>query len=271
MKFKRLALVYGLIGTVVIMGHFMSNVRSQSNYTLANLGDLTNGTTETTAYIDETPAGECGAFGGTTDPIDSTATDQYKVGAASLKLVWQIAAVAGDGSKRTITSDNLEGNESIGFWIRHNWAGGIASGDLQLALYDDAPAWRTFSIATDIPVDTWTWVEIDISSLAAGTGDAITQVAIQLTTQGNTNLGAFSLWLDGMMKWDADDEKALGADISDGGVKAVLTTLIANTGVHTQVAITEWTDYFINYQSGNDVLVVITDQSTKCAVALVGY
>lgn len=270
MKLRKLAAIYFLVGFLVVSGHFLSNTRGEE-FILATLGDLTNGSTETTAYIDETPAGEWGAYGGTTDPVDSTATDQYKVGAASLKLVFQVAAAAGDGSKRTITADNLEANESIGFWIRHNWAGGIVSGDLQLALYDDAPAYRTFSIASAIPVDTWTWVEVDISSLAAGTGDAITVVAIQLTTQGATNLGAFSLWLDGMMKWDAADEVALGADIVDGGVKSVLTELKATAGVHTQVAIAEWTDYFINYQSGNDVLVVITDQSTKCAVALVGY
>ena len=147
---------------------------------------------------------------------------------------------------------------------------GLAAGDLTLQLYDDAPAWRSFDIPA-VAVDTWTWVEVDISSLAAGTGDAITQVAIRLSTQGNTNLGAFSCWIDGMYKWDADDEEALGADISEGGLKTVLTLTTANTGDHTQVLLAEYTDYFVNYQTGNDVIVTITDQSANSGLALVGY
>ena len=265
--FKKFVSVYWVVGMLFFLAYGATKGETPH---LATLGTMTNGTTETTAYIDETPAGEWGAYGGTTDPVDSTATDQYKVGAASLKLVWQEAAVAGDGSKRTITSDNLEGNESIGFWIRHNWAGGLTAGDLQVGLLDDAPAQRLFNIPA-VAVDTWTWVEVDISSLAAGTGDAITEVQIVLSTQGATNLGAFSVWLDGMMKWDAADEEALGADIAEGGVKAVLTLTTANTGDHTQVALTEWTDYFVNYQTGNDVIVTMTDQSAKSGIALVGY
>jgi hypothetical protein len=261
--------MYCTVGLLFFLCYGINMVKGET-FLLAPLGDLTNGSTETTAYIDETPAGEWGAYGGTTDPVDTTATDQYKVGAASLKAVWQEAAVAGDGIKRTVTGDDLEANESIGFWIRHNWAGGIAAGDLQLGLLDDAPAQRTFDIPA-VAVDTWTWVEVDIDALAAGTGDVITEVQVVLSSQGATNLGAFSLWLDGMMKWDEDDEVDLGADIVDGGVKTVLTELKATSGVHTRAAIAEWTDYFINYQTGDDVLVVITDQSAECSFALVGY
>ena len=260
---------YWIVGMLFFLSYGITHVKGE-DYTLVTLGTMTNGSTETTAYIDETPAGEWGAYGGTTDPVDTTATDQYKVGAASLKAVWQEAAVAGHGIKRTITSDDLEGNESIGFWIRHNWAGGIVAGDLYLGLLDDAPAQRTFSIPA-VAVDTWTWVEVDISSLAAGTGDAITEVQVVLSSQGATNLGAFSMWLDGMYKWDADDEEALGVDIAEDGVKTVFTLLTANTGAHTQVLLAEYTDYFVNYQSGNDVLVTITDQSTKSGMALVEY
>lgn len=240
------------------------------NMTLVPFATMTNGSTETTIYTDDTPAAEWGAVGGTADPTDTQDATIARVGTNSLKLAWLSTAVAGDGVKATITSDNLEADESIGMWIYSTAA--LTAGDLTLVLTDDGGA-RTFNLPAVATISKWTWVEVDISSLAAGTGDAITEVAIKLSTAGATAHGVFTTYIDTMVKWDAADELTLGVDLIDqpGAVKSILTQEKADSGeqAHDMAALTEWTDYFINYQSGNDVLVQITNQSTKSGFGLV--
>ncbi len=240
------------------------------NIGLIPFATMTNGSTETTVYTDDTPAGEWGAVGGTADPADTNDATIARVGTNSLKLAWLATAVAGDGVTATITSDNLEANESIGMWIYSTAA--LTAGDLTLVLTDDGGA-RTFNIPAVATLNKWTWVEVDISALTGGTGDAVTAVAIKLSSAGATAHGVFTTYIDTMVKWDAADELTLGVDLIDqpGAVKSILTQVKADAGTqaHDMAALTEWTDYFINYQSGSDVLVQITDQSTKSGFGLV--
>jgi hypothetical protein len=231
---------------------------------------MTNGSTETTVYTDDTPAAEWGPVGGTADPTDTEDTSYARVGSKSLKLAWTAAAVAGDGVKATITSDNLEANESIGMWILTSEA--LAAGDLTLVLTDDGGA-RTFNIPAVASANVWTWVEVDISSLTGGTGDAITEVAIKLSSAGATAHAAMTTYIDGMVKWDSADELALGVDVLDqpGSVRGIVTMVKADAGTtaHTPTVLTEGTDYFIHRESGNDFIVQMTDQSTKCGWGIV--
>jgi len=236
------------------------------DYSLVTLGTMTSGAVETTAYIDATPTGEWGAFGGTNDPVATVATDYFQEGANSLKLTWTQDAVAGDGVTNDITDDDLEANESIGFWIRVNKP--IASGDFTLVLTDDGGD-NTYSIPA-VAADAWTWVEIDVSALAAGTGDVIDTIQILITTQGVTNQTNVNMWLDAMYKWDAANEEALGHDIAEGGVKQVMTQA-TTAGAQTFALEAEYTDYFINYQTGNDVLVTISDMSLNSGLVLLAY
>ncbi|MEZ5386471.1 MAG: hypothetical protein R3F13_13245 [Prosthecobacter sp.] len=240
------------------------------NMKLVTFGTMTNGSTETTSYMDDTPAAEWGGVGGTADPTDTEDTSYARVGSKSLKLVWVAEAVSGDGVVATITSDNLEANESIGMWLRSSEA--LAAGDLNLVLTDDGGA-RTFSIPAVATADVWTWVEVDISSLTGGTGDAITAVSIQISTQGVAALDDFTLYVDGMMKWDAADELALGVDVLDqpGTIAGILTQVKADAGTqaHTMTALTEFTDYFIHRESGNDFIVQMSDQSANCGFGIV--
>lgn len=232
---------------------------------LVALGTMTNGSTETTSYEDDTPDGEFAPIDAdVTEALDSTI---YRIGSASYKALFAATAAANDGFKRTITSDDLQNNESVGMWLYPSVT--IASGDLQILLTDDGGA-RNVNIGA-LTANKWNWVEVDISSLDGTTGNAITEFGITLTAQGATNLAAFNLYMDGAWKWDASDEEALGANILADGVLAVMTTATAAGTVNTQAVPAENTDYFIHYETGNDFIVTVTDQSANSGVAVVAY
>lgn len=233
-------------------------------------GTMTNGTTETTSWMDDTPAAEFSAVTVGVAPTDTEDTSYARIGSKSLKLAWPSTSVAGDGVTATLTSDNLEANESVGMWIYASEA--LSAGDLTLVLTDDGGA-RTFNIPAVATANVWTWVEVDVSSLAAGTGDAITAYAIKLSSAGATAHAAFNTYIDGVYKWDAADELALGVDVLDqpGSIRgfSVMTKADAGTTAHTPTALVDGTDYFIHRESGNDFLVQITNQSANCGRALV--
>jgi len=235
--------------------------------TLVSLAAGTNGTTETTLYTDDTPAGEWTALDA--DVVVSNSTTHVRVGSNALKLAFAATAIAGDGVESDITNDNLESNESIGFWIYSDTA--LTAGWLTLVI-DDTDA--APDLALNVPAVTagaWQWVEIDISALAAGNGDVVDKIAFKLSTAGATGLAVFNVWIDTMYKWDATDEDILGDSVMYDGVLSVLSLDTANTGTHTFGNVSEHTDYFVNYQSGNEVLVWITDQSAKSLICMYAY
>lgn len=238
------------------------------NSKLVPFGTIANGTTETVAYMEAASATSAVTVG--VAPTDTDDTAYARIGADSIKLAWPTTAVAGDGVSDTVTSDNLEADESIGFWFRSSEV--LAAGDLTLVLTDDGGA-RTFNIPAVTAADKWVWLEVDITSLAAGTGDAVTAVKILLSSAGATAHGAFNTWVDGMYKWDAADELAVGADLIDqpGAVRSFLLVVKADAGTtaHTITAATEDTDFFVHTEAGNDFLVPITNLSTYTGFALV--
>lgn len=229
-----------------------------------------DGSAETTAYIDSNPTGEWAAVGiSVTVSADTTI---YRVGSNSLEAAFGISATNTSGISGTIVSDDLGANESIGFWAYATTQ--VISGDLEIQLTDDDAATPpTSTVGVTITADSWQWVEVDISDCDGGGTDcdAVTEVVLKLTTQGATNLDAFTLYLDGMYKWDADDEEALGAAIQQDGVLSVMSVLTAQDQANTQSVLAEYTDYFVHYESGNDFIVWITDQSARSNVALIAY
>lgn len=236
---------------------------------LVALGTMTNGTTETTSYMDDSPTGEYAPI----DPNHVTeaegSTDTiYRVGSSSYKATFATTASADDGFKRTITGDDLEANESIGFWIYPTVD--IDPNELQILLTDDGGA-RNFDISTSLTASQWTWVEVDISSLTGGTGDVVSEFGITLTSAGATALGAFSVYVDGVWKWDADDEEALGLNIVQDGVLSVINIATAAGSANTAAAEVDGTDFFVHYESGNDFLVTVSDQSGNSGLALVAH
>lgn len=233
------------------------------------LGTMTNGSTETTLYIDTDPAGEWAEIdSGSIVTITEDAT-YYRDSTNSVKVAFTSGASENvDGVDGTIVQDDLSGNESIGFWIYSDTA--LTSGDLDVTLDDTDGTDQAYTIGT-VVVDTWTWIELDISGCDANC-DTTDGIKILLTAQGETNLSgsAFNIYIDAMYKWDSADEETLGRDVVTDGVMAVNTLIDADNNVHRMVRLTEWTDYFIHYQS-TDAIVIISDQSTKSGIALIAY
>jgi hypothetical protein len=249
-----------------------NQITGLARFKYAALGTMTNGSTETTSYMDDTPTGEWTEVDAGAEVTVSEDAAIYMKGAKSLHVQFTGAAVVGDGVSNTIAGDNLEANESIGFWIYSTVA--LIAGDLKLQLTDDGGA-RDFNIPAVPVAAQWTWVEVDISSLAAGTGDNVTAVKVLL----NSDQPAFDLYLDGMWKWDATDEEALGVAVLDypgngqASTGAVLVTgvVTAAGSPNTQTVLAEDTDYFIHRESGVDFIVTATDQSTVSGLATVFY
>lgn len=238
------------------------------NSKLVPFGTIANGTTETVAYMGAASATSAVTVG--VAPTDTDDATVARIGADSIKLAWPSTSVAGDGVTDAVTSDNLEGDESIGFWFMTSTV--LVAGDLTLVLTDDGGA-RTFDFPAVTTANKWTWIEIDVTALDAGTGDAVTAVKILISTAGAARLGAFNTWVDGMYKWDAADELALGVDLIDqpGAVRSLLLIVKADAGTtaHTITAAVENTAYFVHTEAGNDFLVPITDLSTYTGFALV--
>jgi len=232
-----------------------------------DLAQGTNGSIETTSYVDDSPTGEYAPIDADVTEAEGSGDSIYKFGASSYKAAFAATAATGDGFRATIVGDNLEANESIGLLLYSNVS--IASADLQILLTDDGGA-RNFNIGA-ISASTWTWLEVDISALALGTGDVVTEFGVTLTAQGEAALGTFNLYMDVAYKWDATDEDALGAAIVQDGVINVLTIPTAFGTNNTLGLGAELTEYFVHYETGNDFIVWITDQSANEVLALVAY
>jgi len=224
-------------------------------------GAGTNPGGQTIALVDDTPDGEWA-------PVDASVTEAadttyYRHGTKSYKATFAADAAAADGFIDAALGANAswEDMESVGLLVyaTATWD----AGDLTLVLTDDGGA-RTFDIPALAAANAWTWLEVDITDLDAGTGDSISDVAVLLSTAGATALGEFSVYVDIAYVWDATDEEALGVAIQQDGVLSVI-----DAAGGTNLA--ELTDYLVHYESGNDFLVYITDQSANEIVALVAY
>lgn len=244
------------------------------NSKLITFGTMTNGaasSAKTVALMDDTPAAEFSAVTVGVAPTDTQDATYARVGTNSLKLAWPATSVAGDGVQWTaFSAADWTTEESVGFWLMTSEA--VAAGDLTFVIVDST-ADHAFDIPAITTANKWTWVEVDISALATTDGDAVTNYKILLSTAGATAHGAFNTYFDGGYKWDATEELALGVDLVDspGAVRTVLSLTKANTGTHDFVALVEGTAFFVHYESGNDFLVSITDNSALAAFALVNH
>jgi len=235
---------------------------------LVPFATIANGTTETIEYFESATATSAVTVG--VAPTDTDDTTIARIGSSSVKLAWSASSVAGDGVSDTITSDSLEDNRVIGFWFRSSEV--LAAGDLTLVLTDNGGA-RTFNLPAVTSPNVWQWIEINITALTGGTGDAITAVKILLSTAGAAAHGAFDTWIDGMYKWISTAELSCGVDLidEDGAVASFLTITKANTGTHDMTARVEGTDFIVVHRSGNDKIVPITDMSATSGFALLFY
>jgi hypothetical protein len=234
------------------------------------LGAGTNGTVsgKTLALIDDSPAGEFAAVDA--DTTCTTSTAHYRIGSASLKMAVLTTADAGDGCHDGVTA-NFTDDESMSFWVFSDSA--LTAGDLVVDLTDNG-GHHTIDIPA-VAANVWTYVDLttDLTAIANGDKDTITDISLELSAAGAAKAatGAFNVWFDGGWKWDATENAALGTAILPGGVLGVMAIPTAAGTANTPTMLTENTDYFVHYVSGSDFIVWITDQSANSAVAFVNY
>ena len=221
-------------------------------------GAGTNPNSQTISLFDDTPDGEWGPVTGTvTETLNAV---YYKHGTKSYGVQWGAEAVATDGIKDPALGANAAWDDMESFGILVYSTATWASGDLTLVLTDNGGA-RTFSIPALTEINKWVWLEVNI-----GTGDlsTISDVAILMSAQGETALGAFQMYIDIAYVWDDADEEALGVAIQQDGILGVINTV-------TGAPLVELTDYIIHYEDGPDFLVYVSDQSTAGIAVLAAY
>lgn len=219
----------------------------------------TNPGGQTIAMFDDTPDDEWAP--GDATVTESADTTYYKYGSKSYKAAFGADAVAvssGFTDTNLFAGAALDDMESCGLLLYTTAA--IASGDLALVLTDDGGE-RSFVIPAVPAANVWTWVEVNI---ATGDLSAVSDAAIVLTAQGEAALGAFDLYVDIGYVWDVTDEEALGVALQQDGILGVINT-------ETGAGLAELTDYLVHYESGNDFIVYISDQSTADIAILAAY
>ncbi len=233
---------------------------------LVSLGTGTNGTSETVSYIDTNPTGEWTEVDAGTNVLVTADTDFYRVTTNSVKIAFT-DVITGDGVSGAIVEDDLSANESLGFWIYSTVA--LTSGDFTVTLDDTDGTDQSYNVPA-VVANIWTWVELDISGCDANC-NTTTSIKFLATAQGGTAHAAANVYLDGMYKWDATDEEALGVAIQTDGVLSVVAVATDETAANTTSDLAEQTAYFVNYESTVDFIVWITDQSANSNSALVAY
>jgi hypothetical protein len=233
------------------------------------LGTGTDGSAETVNYLDDSPTGEWSEDDAGTNLAVSADTSIYRVGSNSLQIAFT-SVVTGDGATGTAgAQDDLSANESIGFWLYADSA--ITAGDFSLTVDDSDGTDQVYTSTIACDANVWTWIEVDISG-CDGNCDTMDNIVIDATGQGAANhTGALNIYLDAMYKWDADDEEALSTAILQDGVLGIMASTTISTSANTAAMQTAWTDYFSHYESGNDFIVWITDESATSNVALLSY
>lgn len=229
----------------------------------ASPGEATDGTGDTTLIMDDTPTGECAPIGGGTEAASTTAM----VGTTSYSHTFDSSVGAGEGVDCTITGHANAASTSVGFWFRS--AVTFAAGDLEVVLDDGASAEATEDMPAYSTADKWEWIEVDVTSDCAATCADLDGIFIQTTAQAPTTFNDAEILVDSGAIWLAECELAIGNDIPVGGVLSVTAHPTAAGSAAT--TLTEWTDYFVNYQSGNDVVCSITDQSANYFEILHAY
>lgn len=232
------------------------------------LSTMTNGSTNTLALTDDTPAGEWAAHDA--DTVVAADAVIYRVGSNSLAITFTVTADAGDGAHDGVSYDFTD-DESVGGWVRCNTT--LAAGDIVFDITDSGAG----ATATNLPAlsaaNVWTWLEVDISGVANASKDVISDISLELSAAGAAKAaaGAFKCYFDWVYKWDAADEEALNTAILQDGVLSVLTIATAAGSANTPAMAAEATDFFVHYETGSDFIVTMTNQSANSGVALIAY
>jgi hypothetical protein len=230
---------------------------------MAALGAMTNGTVSSFLLMDDSPTGECAPIVAGTEASDAT---YFRTGAASYQYTFQATVGAGEGVDCDVTGPTVTAFTSLGFWFRSDTT--FASGDLEIVLDDGAAAEATENMPAYTTANEWVWIEVDVTADCAATCSDIDGVFIQTTAQAPTTMNGAVINIDSGAAWIAGCEETIGANVLVDGVLSVMTIATAAGTANTPALLTEWTDYFVHYQTGNDAICAITDQSANSGIVL---
>jgi len=240
-------------------------------YSLSTLSDASE-TVVTDIGDSETPATDWTAVDG--DTVMSNDGTYYRQGSASLKMAVADTADEDDGCTNTLDSSDQDWTDdaSVGMWFYCDRT--LTAGDLEFVIHDSVAGDTSHNFPAYSTADTWEWIEIDVSGTANASKDVIENVDIVLSAAGATvaSGGAFNVYMDFIVKWDDAEEDSLGHEIVQDGVLG-LVIHDTSSGAAAGANATLYTDYFVHYQSGNDAIVCMTDQSDadKLGLALIAY
>jgi hypothetical protein len=165
---------------------------------------------------------------------------------------------------RAKITNNAGDYDDADFVRIQNWASTLLSMPVSSLVAGGSSYYGLYNIPALTAANVWTWLEVDISDLAAGSGDSIGDVAILMSAQGEGALGAVSVYVDIAYVWDAAGEEALGVAIQQDGVLGVINT-------ESGASLVELTDYIVHYEATVDFIVYITDQSSADIAVLAAY
>jgi len=241
------------------------------------IGTMANGGTNTVLTDigdSETPATDWTAIDG--DVTMTNDTTYFRQGTASLKMAVAVTADDGDGCTNALASGDQDwtDDEGFGFWFMASKA--LSAGDITLQIHDATAAGGFTDVnlpAYTVP-NVWVWTELDVTLGNNNLKDVVTDLSFTLSAAGAAKAaaGAFDVYFDFIVKWDVAEEESLGAAILQDGVMS-LTVIDATNASATCANLTLYTDYFVHYQTGNDAIVIISNQSDadKVGLALIAY
>ena len=226
---------------------------------LQGTAQLTDGTTNTVSYQDDSPSGEWTDSELNAKVVMSDDATYFKIASNSLKIAYAADALVEDGTQYVTGQPyNFTDDENLGFWLYSSIA--LNGNDLAFELQDDG-AEQVILIGA-IAATTWTWVSLTLPAANADK-DAISEMRLVQ----KVDKGAFDLYMDGCYKWDSADETALTQNILTDGDISALADITAG-GAWANKA--RYTDYFIDYDS-TDNLVVVGNESTNKWLLLYAY
>ena len=185
----------------------------------------------------------------------------------SYRYTWAADVAALDGIDCQIAYPATVGPTNFGMWFRTDTA--IASGDIDINFDDGGSTEGTISTLAVTVLDEWQWIELDITAACAATCAGVDGIEFLATAQG-AGIGVLDdavIHLNTMAMWAAADEVAIG-DIQVFGLIDFAYAPTIETGTNAMTEPTEWVNYIVNYQSGADAIVSISDLSANYGTTL---
>lgn len=193
----------------------------------------------------------------------------FITGNSSYEYTWAANVATDDGIDCVIAFPAQDDVTSFGMWFRTDTV--ITAGDIDINFDDGGVEECTVAtLAVDADnLDVWLWIEVDITDECAGKGDGTDGVEFLATAQGAAAgvLDDAVMNVDNIAMWLLATEEAIG-NILVGGMIDFSYGLITPAAAGAQTQGVEWTSHFINYQTGADAIIPITDLSLSYGTTL---